>query len=63
MLAGLCQRWEAVAAEKPDATRLVVLRIGIVLAADGGALGKMLPGCWWHPLDGGRWRQECNWLF
>ena len=43
VLAGLCQRWEAVAAEKPDATRLVVLRIGIVLAADGGALGKMLP--------------------
>ncbi len=43
LLAGLCQRWEAAASEKPVATRLVVLRIGIVLAADGGALGKMLP--------------------
>ena len=43
VLAGLCQRWEKAALEKPEATRLVVLRIGIVLAADGGALGKMLP--------------------
>ncbi len=43
LLAGLCQRWEAAASKKPETTRLVVLRIGIVLAADGGALGKMLP--------------------
>ena len=42
-LAGLCQRWEQAAARKPDATRLVVLRIGIVLSSDGGALAKMLP--------------------
>jgi len=28
---------------KPRATRLVIVRIGIVLAKDGGALGKMLP--------------------
>jgi len=42
-LAGLCQRWEQAAAAKPEATRLVVLRIGIVLSADGGALAKMLP--------------------
>jgi len=42
-LAGLCQRWEQAAAAKPEATRLVVLRIGIVLSSDGGALAKMLP--------------------
>ena len=28
---------------KPRSTRLVIVRIGIVLAKDGGALGKMLP--------------------
>ena len=42
-LASLCQRWEAAAAVVPAGTRLVTVRIGIVLAADGGALGKMLP--------------------
>ena len=43
VLAGLCQQWEAAAAEVPESTRLVIPRIGIVLAADGGALAKMLP--------------------
>jgi len=42
-LASLCSRWEAAAAEVPAATRQLRLRIGIVIAADGGALGKMLP--------------------
>lgn len=42
-LASLCSRWEAAAAEVPAATRQLTLRIGIVIAADGGALGKMLP--------------------
>ena len=42
-LANLCKKWEAVAAEKPFLSRLVIFRIGIVLEADGGALGKMLP--------------------
>ena len=42
-LARLCQKWEQAAAEKPSATRLVVLRIGIVLSSEGGALAKMLP--------------------
>ncbi len=42
-LAKLCQDWEYLAKEKPQATRLVTLRIGIVLEKDGGALGKMLP--------------------
>ena len=42
-LARLCKKWELIAREKPKSTRLVILRIGIVLGADGGALGKMLP--------------------
>ena len=42
-LANLCKRWEEVATEKPFFSRLVIFRIGIVLGADGGALGKMLP--------------------
>ena len=42
-LANLCKKWEEVANEKPLFTRLVIFRIGIVLEAEGGALGKMLP--------------------
>ena len=42
-LANLCKKWEAAAAEKPFFSRLVIFRIGIVLEAKGGALGKMLP--------------------
>jgi len=42
-LANLCKKWEEVAAKKPFFSRLVIFRIGIVLEADGGALGKMLP--------------------
>ena len=42
-LASLCNKWESIAKNKPRSTRLVIVRIGIVLAKDGGALGKMLP--------------------
>tara|TARA_B100000700_G_scaffold331744_1_gene467868 strand:+ start:3614 stop:4540 length:927 start_codon:yes stop_codon:yes gene_type:complete len=42
-LAKLCKEWETLANDKPKNTRLVILRIGIVLGKDGGALGKMLP--------------------
>ncbi|WP_413679034.1 TIGR01777 family oxidoreductase [Prochlorococcus sp. MIT 0916] len=42
-LANLCKEWESIANNKPRATRLLIVRIGIVLAKDGGALGKMLP--------------------
>ncbi len=42
-LANLCKKWEEVAKEKPFFSRLVIFRIGIVLEAEGGALGKMLP--------------------
>ena len=43
VLGTLCAQWEAAAQEVKPSTRLVITRIGIVLAADGGALGKMLP--------------------
>lgn len=42
-LANLCKKWEDAAHEKPFFSRLVIFRIGIVLEAEGGALGKMLP--------------------
>ena len=42
-LATLCSRWEAAAESVPASTRQLTIRIGIVIAADGGALGKMLP--------------------
>ena len=42
-LANLCNKWEDVANGKPFFSRLVIFRIGIVLEAEGGALGKMLP--------------------
>jgi len=42
-LAQLCRDWEAASQPAQDFCRVVVLRIGIVLGPDGGALGKMLP--------------------
>lgn len=40
----LCQRWEQLALEaQSDTTRVCLLRTGIVLAGEGGALKKMLP--------------------
>ena len=42
-LANLCNKWEEVANGKPFFSRLVIFRIGIVLEAEGGALGKMIP--------------------
>ncbi len=42
-LAKLCDDWEKVASNKAQQTRLVIIRTGIVLSKDGGALGKMLP--------------------
>lgn len=42
-LAEVCQKWEAAAeAAKDYGTRVVLLRFGIVLAKEGGALAKML---------------------
>ncbi|WP_269622201.1 TIGR01777 family oxidoreductase [Prochlorococcus marinus] len=42
-LADLCFEWEKIASMKPKKTRLTIIRTGIVLEKDGGALGKMLP--------------------
>lgn len=40
----LCARWEQIAsAAQNDHTRVCLLRTGIVLAPDGGILGKLLP--------------------
>lgn len=42
-LAGLTGQWERAASEAAPLARLVILRFGIVLSPDGGALAKMLP--------------------
>jgi uncharacterized protein (TIGR01777 family) len=42
-LAALCLDWEQQAQAAPAACRVVILRIGIVLGPDGGAMGRMLP--------------------
>jgi uncharacterized protein (TIGR01777 family) len=43
-LADLCVQWERAAAPAADAgVRVVLLRTGVVLSKDGGALAKMLP--------------------
>ena len=42
-LAEICREWEAATAAAEAGTRVVHIRTGIVLAAKGGALGKMLP--------------------
>lgn len=41
-LAELVERWEAAAREAESLARLVILRFGVVLAPDGGALKKMM---------------------
>jgi len=43
VLGRLCEAWEKEAHGAEALCRVVILRIGIVLGADGGALGKMLP--------------------
>ncbi|KAI8472834.1 MAG: hypothetical protein J3K34DRAFT_197222 [Monoraphidium minutum] len=42
-LAGVCEQWEAAAQQVPPGVRVVIVRTGIVLARDGGVLGRMLP--------------------
>lgn len=42
-LAKVCEAWEAATRPLAKVTRVVTLRIGVVLASDGGTLGAMLP--------------------
>ena len=63
LLAEICQRWEEAASRRPASCRLVILRIGIVLGPDGGALSKMLPVFrlgFGGPLGNGR--QWMSWI-
>lgn len=41
--AHVCQRWESIVEQVAPHTRLCVIRIGLVLHPDGGALAKLLP--------------------
>ena len=63
LLAEICRGWEAAADRAPAPCRVVKLRIGIVLAPDGGALGKMLPvfrSGFGGPIGSGR--QWLSWI-
>jgi NAD dependent epimerase/dehydratase family enzyme len=40
-LAQVCKEWEAAAAAVPAGVRVVIIRTGIVLAREGGVVGKM----------------------
>ena len=42
-LAEICREWEGAANEARPPTRVVVLRTGLVLAQEGGVLGRMVP--------------------
>ncbi|PIP94159.1 MAG: TIGR01777 family protein [Bdellovibrio sp. CG12_big_fil_rev_8_21_14_0_65_39_13] len=42
-LANLCHDWEASASQLKTSTRKITIRIGVVLARSGGALGKLIP--------------------
>ena len=60
-LADLCVSWEAAAAPaRTEETRLVYLRTGTVMSADGGALKKQLPlfkyGLGGRMGDGNQWQ-------
>ncbi len=63
-LASVCREWEEAALSAEAArVRVVVLRLGIVLARDGGALAKMLPP--FKAFVGGRignGRQAMSWI-
>ncbi len=63
-LAQLCQQWETVAqSAQAFGVRVVCLRIGLVLARDGGVLARMLPPFQWGlggPLGSGR--QWVSWI-
>jgi uncharacterized protein (TIGR01777 family) len=68
-LAQVCAQWEAEASRASPPTRVVLLRTGIALERDGGALPKMLPPFWagiGGPLGSGRqywpWIHRHDWI-
>ncbi len=63
-LAEVCQAWEAAAdPAREKGIRVVALRLGVVLAHDGGALQRMLP-LFWMGLGGpmGSGKQWMSWV-
>ncbi len=69
-LATVCVRWESEArSAATDRTRVVCVRTGLVLEADGGALPRMLPPFRWGaggPVGTGRqfwpWIHRADWI-
>ena len=62
-LAVVCQRWEAEAMKAAAVSRVVLLRTGLVLARDGGALPKMaLPFQFFAGGRVGSGRQPMSWI-
>jgi uncharacterized protein (TIGR01777 family) len=63
-LADVCQAWEAEAlAAGPLGVRVALVRIGVVLAREGGALPKMaLPVRWFQGCKLGSGRQGLSWI-
>ena len=62
-LADVTKRWEEIAGRAESAARVVVMRFGVVLAANGGALGKMaLPFRFGAGGPLGNGRQWMSWI-
>jgi uncharacterized protein len=62
-VADVCRQWEAAALAAPSGVRVVLLRTGLVLAADGGALPRMvLPFRLFGGGPYGNGRQFVSWL-
>jgi uncharacterized protein (TIGR01777 family) len=68
-LARVCVQWEAEASRAGSLTRVVLIRTGLVLERDGGALPRMLPPFWLGaggPVGSGRqywpWIHREDWI-
>ncbi len=62
-LASTCMQWETAAAAMAEFTRLVTIRIGIVLAKEGGALPRLAATLPLHVLPvPGNGRQIVSWI-
>lgn len=63
-LASLCRSWEEEAKKCPPETRLVIMRLGVVLALDGGALQEMITPIRWTKVSAilGSGKQAFPWI-